>query len=65
MALEAPGYRENLADLLEFFNGRRMLTLTDVCRYTGRDRRWVRERLGVQPKTGVSVPTLARRLAEL
>lgn len=65
MALEIPGYRENLADLLEFFNGRRILSVSDVCRYTGHDRRWVQTRLGIQPKKGVSVPTLARRLAEL
>ena len=65
MALEIPGYRENLADLLEFFDGRRILSISDVCRYTGHDRRWVQKRLGVKPRAGVSVPTLARKLAEL
>ena len=27
MAREAPGYRENLADILEFTGGKRLLTL--------------------------------------
>ena len=65
MALEIPGYRENLADLLEFFDGKRILTITDVCRYTRHDRRWVKVHLDIKPRAGVSVPTLARKLAEL
>jgi len=32
---ERAGYRENLQDILEFFGGRRLLSVRDVCAYTG------------------------------
>lgn len=35
MALEIPGYRENLADLLEFFDGKRILSITAYRAHTG------------------------------
>ena len=35
MSRERYGYRENLQDILEFFGGRRVLTIADVKRYTG------------------------------
>ena len=65
MALEIPGDRENLADLLELFDGNRIFSITDGCRHTGHDRRWVKVHLDIKPRAGVSVPTLARKLAEL
>lgn len=64
MPREPLAYRDNLEDLLQFFSGRRMLTLKDVSRYTGRDYRWCKDRFGIDPKKGISVPTLARMLAE-
>lgn len=35
MPRELPGYRENLQDVLEFFHGKRLLTVLDVGSYTG------------------------------
>lgn len=63
MPREPLAYRDNLEDLLQFFGGRRVLNLNDVSRYTGRDRRWCKERFGIDTKKGISVPTLARMLA--
>lgn len=41
MGREKPEYRDNLEDILSFTEGRRILTVADVARYTGKDRRWV------------------------
>ena len=35
MSRERIGYRETLEDILDFFDGRRMLNLSDVKAYTG------------------------------
>ena len=35
MSRERNGMRENLQDILEFFSGKRLLTVSDVSRYTG------------------------------
>lgn len=61
MGREKAEYRDNLEDLLAYFAGRRLLTVSDVARYTGRSRCWVRDNLmpGMQD---ISAATLARRL---
>lgn len=64
MSKEIAAYRDNLEDLLSFFGGKRILSVQDVCRYTGRDHRWVKSRFQMTAKNGISVPTLARKLAE-
>lgn len=64
MSREHPAYRDNLEDLLTFFGGKRILSVQDVCRYTGRDHRWVKSRFQMTAKNGISVPTLARKLSE-
>ena len=64
MPREPLAYRDNLEDLLQFFGGRRMLNLKDVALYTGRDDRWCKDRFGIDAKKGISVPTLARMLAD-
>lgn len=64
MPREPFSYRDNLEDLLAFFGGKRILSVQDVCRYTGRDHRWVKSRFQMTAKNGISVPTLARKLAE-
>lgn len=64
MSKERTAYRDNLEDLLAFFDNKRLLTVTDVSTYTGRDPRWVKTRFGFTAKTGISIPTLARKLAE-
>lgn len=57
-------YRDNLEDILKFSKGSRVLTVSDVSVYTGRDRRWVQKHLGVEPRRGISAATLARRLSK-
>lgn len=60
---ERAGYREILHDILEFSDGRRLLTLTEVRNYTGlRDNRTVKRRFPVQDGY-VAAPMLARCLA--
>lgn len=64
MSREHPAYRDNLEDLLTFFGGKRVLSIKEVARYTGKDCRWVKTHLGFQDQNCISVPTLARRLCE-
>lgn len=54
-------YRDNLEALLAFFGERRLVTAKDVARYTGRDKRFVSELYQI-PSTGITLPTLARRM---
>lgn len=56
-------YRPILEDILSFTGGRRMMSMKDVCKYTGRENRWVKEHLGVT-RDGVTVHELARRMAK-
>lgn len=45
MPRERTGYRENLQDILEYFGGKRLLTMGDVKNYTGlKDSRSVHKR---------------------
>lgn len=63
MPRERIGFRENLQDVLEFFNGKRMLSVGDVMKYTGfADNRTVNRRF---PFTNgyISATTLALYLA--
>lgn len=66
MAREPIAYRDNLEDLLHFFPDRRILFVQDVARYTGRDSRWCKKRYfaNLDVKKGISIPTLARMLAD-
>lgn len=66
MAREPIAYRDNLEDLLLYFEGRRVLTVKDVAEYTGRDYRWCKARFfpNLDAKKGISVPTLARMLSD-
>ena len=64
MGRELDGYRDQLEDILTFFDGRRLLTVTDVAIYLGRQRNCVRERFGIG-KEGITAPMLARKLAAL
>lgn len=47
MAKEAPTYRDELEEIVKFFGSKRILTVSDVAKYTGRTRDWTREKLGV------------------
>lgn len=63
MPRERPAYRDNLQDILEFFGGKRVLTIADVRKYTGfTDDRTIKRRFPIQ-KGVISAPTLARCLA--
>lgn len=61
---EAFAYRENLQDILEFSQGRRLLTISEVRRYTGlKDDRTIKRRYPF--KDGyISAATLARCLSD-
>lgn len=63
MSREKVGYRENLEDVLEFFGGRRLLTVADVKAYTGlADYRTIKARFPFDGRY-ISAPTFARCLA--
>ncbi|WP_143162355.1 hypothetical protein [Sporobacter termitidis] len=63
MPREKEGYRDQLADISAFFGERRLLMISDVIRYLGRDRDYVIKRLGIShPKDGITTVELARRL---
>lgn len=58
---EKEGYRDVLADILEYTNGRRLLTVAETARYLGIDRRTAAKRYDIPPE-GIAAPVLARRL---
>lgn len=60
---EPEAYRDNYEALLTFFNGRMLLSQTDVASYCGKDRRTV-ARLYAIGKDGITIPTLARRMSQ-
>lgn len=64
MPRELPAYRDNLQDILEFTNGRRILTVRDVKAYTGiADTRTAKKRYPFDKNLTISAPTLARCMA--
>lgn len=63
MSREREVYRDNLEDILTFTDGKRLLTITDVRRYTGlRDDRAIKKRFPFRDGY-ISAPTLARCLS--
>lgn len=64
MAREHPSYRDQLEDILTFFQGKRVLTMKDVLLYTSRSREWCKAYLDIS-KGGVSACVLARKLVDL
>ena len=61
---EAPTYRLELEELLTYFQGKRILTVTDVSNYVGHSRQWCRDNLEISG-SGVSIVSLAKKLSEL
>ena len=57
---EKEGYRDVLADILEFTGGKRLLTASEAAAYCGIDRRTAIKRFGI--KDGIAAPVLARKL---
>lgn len=63
MSREREAYRDNLADILDFTEGKRLLNISDVRRYTGlRDDRAIKKRFPFRDGY-ISAPTLARCLS--
>lgn len=63
MPRERTGYRENLQDILEFFDGKRLLTVGEVKTYTGLlDNRTLKKRFPFS-NGYISAATLALHLA--
>ncbi len=62
MGREKEGYRDELEQLLDHFGDRRVLSVADVARYTGRDRRWCQRIYGIDPDKVITVVGLARVL---
>lgn len=63
MSREKAGYREILQDILEFSNGRRMLSIKEVSAYTGiADYRTIKKRFPFEDNY-ISVFVLARHMA--
>lgn len=64
MSRELPGYRENLEDILSFTGGKRLLSVGDLCRYTGiTDHRTAKRHFPVE-NGYISAVVLARCLSE-
>ena len=63
MPREKEAYRDILEDVLSYTEGRRLLSLSEVCRYLGRDRRSVQKKYDIQPG-GITAPELARKLCQ-
>ena len=62
MPREKETYRDTLADIVEFFNGRRLLTVSDVTRYLKINWRTAKKRYSF--KNGyIAVTVLARELS--
>lgn len=63
MSREAEFYRDNLEDILAFTGGKHLLTVADLCRYTGMvDQRTVKRHFPVVDGY-ISAATLAQCLA--
>ena len=63
MSRERNGMRENLQDILEFFSGKRLLTVSDVSRYTGVASRASVKKMFPFNENYISATTLAMCLA--
>lgn len=64
MSREKQDYRDNLEELLRFTGGRHLMTAKEVGAYCGIDQRTAARRYSI-PKTGISVPTLARMMSSM
>ncbi|HPD89012.1 MAG TPA: hypothetical protein PLU75_06025 [Oscillospiraceae bacterium] len=64
MSREKENYRDELEQLLAFFGERRVLSVVDVARYTGRDPRWCKQVYDIDPQKGITVVALAKQLSD-
>lgn len=63
MSREKENYRDELEQLIGFFPDKRVLSVSDVARYTGRDPRWCKRVYGIDPGQGITVVGLAKILS--
>ena len=63
MPREPFAYRDVLEGLLSFFEGKRRLSVSDVARHDGCDRRTAQKRYAI-PKDGIEIYVLARRMCQ-
>lgn len=63
MAREKEAYRDNLERICAAFPNREVLTVAEVARYLGKDRRTLQKWLPFQKGIGISVVVLARHLS--
>lgn len=64
MPREPIGYRENLQDILEFFDGKRLLNISDVGRYLGLKRNSAIKSMFPFRGHYISAATLAKCLSD-
>jgi hypothetical protein len=69
MPREKANFRDELEQLSQFFgdgqgNCKRVLFVSDVARYIGRDPRWCKRAYNIDPQQGISVVALAKKLAD-
>jgi Mn-dependent DtxR family transcriptional regulator len=64
MARERDSYRDILEDIYRRCGDKALLSLAEVARYLGIDRRTVTKRFGIGT-AGITAPALARMLARL
>ena len=65
MTKNEQAYRDNLELIMKAYPEKMVLTVTEVSRYTGKDRKWCRKYLGVGGKSGTSITGLARALSRV
>ena len=61
MPREHEEYRDNLADLIKFFEGKRLITGVEAAKYLGVTPKTARKRYGITAD-GITLASLARRL---
>jgi hypothetical protein len=65
MPRERENYRDELEQIIKYFRGKRVLTVSDVSRYIGRDGRWCKKTFDINPKNGITAVALAKKMSAL
>lgn len=56
--------RDLMEDILAFTGGRRRLSVSEVARFEGRDRRTVQRCYQIDPKKGIDALVLAKKMCQ-
>ena len=62
MTREPEYCRDLMEDILKFTGGRRRLSVSEVAKFEGRDRRTVQKCYQIDPKLGIDALVLAKRM---